>query len=95
MLSIFRATKHWGIHYKRSKPREDLPPPEFDSIPPVENAANNLPEFPVDINQAELLSFVGAAYANDLGITDLLLDLLSRTVEVLLSTDQRLKESTR
>jgi len=49
-----------------SKLREDLPPGKVDCIPPVENAANDLPEFPVDINQAELLCFVDATYANDL-----------------------------
>ena len=50
-----RPTKQWGIRYKRSKLHEDLPPAEFDSVPPVENDANALQGFPVDINQAELL----------------------------------------
>ena len=61
-----RATIHWGIRYKRSKLRDDLPPSKFYSIVPAENATNDLPEFPVDINQAELLCFVDAAYAKDL-----------------------------
>jgi len=61
VAKYLRATKHWSIRYKRSKLREDLPPPEFDSIPPVENAANALPEFPVNIHKTELLYFVDAA----------------------------------
>ena len=66
VAKYLRATKHWGIRYKRSKLREDLPPAKFDSISPVENDANDLPEFPVDSNEAELLCFVDAANANDL-----------------------------
>ena len=52
-----RATKHWGIRYKRSKLQDDLPPGKFDSIVPVANDANDLPEFLVDSNQAEMFLF--------------------------------------
>ena len=51
VAKYLRATRHWGIRYKRSKLRENLPPGKFDSIIPVPNAANDLPVFPVDINR--------------------------------------------
>jgi len=64
VAKYLRATKHWGIRYKRSKLREDLPPPEFDSIPPVENAANDLPDFSVDIRCQRLMKLYSCTDPN-------------------------------
>ena len=55
-------TKNWGIKYKRSVDRDDLAPVTLasDMIPD-----ENLPSFPVDINQPKLMAFFDTAYAND------------------------------
>ena len=59
-----RGTKHWGIRYKRSKLREDLPNSEFDSIVPVDN---DLPEFSVSCEDCLLFR----SMLNDLGFPQL------------------------
>jgi len=57
-----RATKHWGIRYKRSELRRDLQKGDFTDLPRKED---NLPMFPVDTTKDKLICFVDAAYAND------------------------------
>jgi hypothetical protein len=57
-----RATKHWGIRYKRSELRRDLQKGNFTDLPRKED---NLPVFPVDTTTDKLICFVDAAYAND------------------------------
>ena len=57
-----RATKHWGIRYKRGGTRSDLPVGDFTDLPKREE---NLPTFPVDTAQDRLICFVDAAYGND------------------------------
>ena len=62
VAKYLRITKHWGIRYKRSVIRHDLPDPKHENDL-IQDA--NLPDFTVDINKPELHCFVDAAYAND------------------------------
>ena len=62
ITQYLHETKDWGIKYKRSVDRDDLKPSTLASdIIPDEN----LPPFPVEIDQPKLMAFVDAAYAND------------------------------
>ena len=56
-----RATKKWGIIYRRQEPRMDL-----DSIKCDESLSmdNTLPKYPHDIADSRLLCYVDAAYGN-------------------------------
>ena len=58
-----RATKAWGIRYKRTGNRADLPDGDFSDLPKIQD--DNLPEYPVDTCSDKLVCFVDAAYAND------------------------------
>ena len=62
IAKYLRETKNWGIKFTRSVVRNDLSPATLksDVVPD-----KNLPPFPVDINQPQLMAFVNASYAND------------------------------
>ena len=62
VAKYLRTTKHWGIRFKRSVLRPELPPGTYDDRLDLPNSLS----FPTDINKPELLCFVDAAYANDL-----------------------------
>jgi len=57
-----RTTRDWGIRYKRSTPRGELPISTSEEVP----YDPNLPEYPEEIGKGKLICFVDAAYANDL-----------------------------
>ena len=59
LAKYFILTKDWGIMYKRSVPREDLPQGKFDTNCPN---TESLPEYPEKIDQPKLICFVDAAY---------------------------------
>jgi len=61
LAKYLRATKDWGIIYRRSQPDTSLPPSNF--IRSTMDA--ELPEFP-NINTQEPVAFLDAAHANDL-----------------------------
>ena len=62
IVKYLRETKDLRIKFTRSVVRDDLKPATLKSdVVPDEN----LPPFPVDINQPKLMAFVNAAYAND------------------------------
>ena len=61
VAKYLRATKDWGIIYRRSQPDTSLPPSNF-----VRSTMDaELPEFP-NINSQEPVAFLDAAHANDL-----------------------------
>ena len=62
IAKYLRLTKDWGIRYKRTTERPTLDPPTYCNDVTLDE---NLPKFPVDINQPTLIAFVDAAYAND------------------------------
>jgi len=61
VAKYLRATKDWGIIYRRSRPDTSLPPSNF--IRSTTDA--ELPEFP-NIDTQEPVVFLDAAHANDL-----------------------------
>ena len=62
IATYLRETRHWGIKFKRSAIRDNLLPATLISDVILDE---NLPPFPVDINQPQLIAFVDAAYANN------------------------------
>ena len=62
IAKYLQETKEWGIKFTQSVERNDLSPASLisDAV-----ADENLPPFPVDINQPKLMAFVDAAYTND------------------------------
>jgi len=61
VVKYLRATKDWGIIYRRSQPDTSLPPSNF--VRSTMDAA--LPDFPT-IDTQEPIAFLDAAHANDL-----------------------------
>jgi hypothetical protein len=57
-----RATRNWGIRYKRKSIRSDLNEGTFDDTPTKDEG---LPDYPEDTAQDKLVCFVDAAYGND------------------------------
>ena len=55
-------TKTWGIKSKRSVDRDNLKEATLLSNTVI---ADNIPTFPVDINQSKLMVFVDSTYANN------------------------------
>ena len=62
ITQYLHKTKDRGIKYKQSINGNDLVPVTLTSDVISDE---NLPLFPVDINQPKLMTFVDAAYAND------------------------------
>jgi hypothetical protein len=63
IAKYLRATKKWGIIYKRSSPRNDLEEIQLtDRFPPT---PETLPKYPEDIAKPKLICFVDAAYGNN------------------------------
>jgi len=96
VAKYLQATKHWGIRYKRSTIREDLPPAEFDR---VFAQLKMLPMIyltflltSIKRNCFVLLTLPMQMICES---ADQLLDSFSHTVEVISSTDQRPKASMR
>ena len=58
----YETMGQWGIRFKRSVPRPELPLWTYDNRLDLPDSLS----FPIDINKPELLGFVDAAYANDL-----------------------------
>ena len=62
IVKYLGETKDWGIKYKQSVVRDDLAPVTLKSDAVFDE---NLPVFPVDVNQPKLMAFVDAVYANN------------------------------
>ena len=62
IAKYLRETKDWGIKFTGYVVRDNLAPATLKSDVVYKE---NLPAFPVDINQPKLMAFVDAAYAND------------------------------
>ena len=61
IAKYLRTTRDWGIFFKRSSPRTELPEGPAESIPIV----NNLPIYPKTGKPNKLVGYVDAAYGND------------------------------
>ena len=62
VTKYLRKTITWGIRWKRSTTNKSLPSKTYEyAVYP-----SDLPTFPVDITQSQLIGFVHAAHANDL-----------------------------
>lgn len=62
VAKYLRRTRHWGIHFRRTRINRDLPVCPFESV----HIDPSLPDFPVLEPGFKLACFVDAAHANDL-----------------------------